>query len=141
MDEIARLYGAITGLLCFVTSWLALVIVSIMIQRIFQAERKKERKSLRGRETANKLAEPSLFMFAMNQNVHFWNEFKNIGIVLGLMIAYLFLMVPYIVRVKLDQVVQVCIFVGSLHAVSRESTKILCSVQNDHTSKACTKVL
>ena len=34
-----------------------------------------------------------------------------------------------------------CIFVGSSHAVSRESTKILGSVQNDQTSKACTKVL
>ena len=33
------------------------------------------------------------------------------------------------------------IFVGSLDAVYRESTKILCSVQNDQTSEACTKVL
>ena len=36
---------------------------------------------------------------------------------------------------------QFCIFVGSLAAVYRESTKILCSVQNDFSSKACTKVL
>ena len=36
---------------------------------------------------------------------------------------------------------EVCIFVGSSDAVYRESTKILCSVQNDQPSKACTKVL
>ena len=35
---------------------------------------------------------------------------------------------------------QQCIFVGSSYAVSRESTKILCSVQNDQTSEACPKV-
>ena len=34
-----------------------------------------------------------------------------------------------------------CIFVGSSHAIFRERTKILCSVQNGHTSKACTKML
>ena len=31
--------------------------------------------------------------------------------------------------------------VGLSHAVSRESTKILCSLQNDQTSEACPKVL
>ena len=31
--------------------------------------------------------------------------------------------------------------VGLSHAVSRESTKILCSEQNDQTSEACPKVL
>ena len=36
--------------------------------------------------------------------------------------------------------VRFCIFVGSSHTVSRESTKILCNVQNDQTSEACTKV-
>ena len=36
---------------------------------------------------------------------------------------------------------EVCIFVGSSDAVYRESTKILCSEQNDQPSKACTKVL
>ena len=73
----------------------------------FQAERKKERKALRGREQTNRLAEPSLFMVALNHNVHFWNEIKNAGIVVVLLVAYLFLMVPYVIRVKVDQIVQV----------------------------------
>ena len=34
-----------------------------------------------------------------------------------------------------------CIFVGSSAAVHRESTKILCTVQNYQTREACTKVL
>ena len=34
-----------------------------------------------------------------------------------------------------------CIFVGSSAAVYHGSTKILCSVQNDQTSEACSKVL
>ena len=77
-----------------------------MIHRIFQAEKKKERKALRGREQTNRLAEPALFMFAMNHNVHFWNEIKNAGIVIVLIIAYLLLMVPYVIRVKVDQMIQ-----------------------------------
>ena len=40
-----------------------------MIHGIFQAERKKEKKALRGREQTNRLAEPSLFMVALNHNV------------------------------------------------------------------------
>ena len=78
-----------------------------MLHRIFQAERKKERKAQRGREQTNKLAEPALFMYAMNQNVHFWNEIKNAAIVIMLIVAYLLLMVPYIIRVKVDQIIQV----------------------------------
>ena len=35
----------------------------------------------------------------------------------------------------------VCIFTGSSDAAYRESTQILCSVQNDQTSEACKKVL
>ena len=46
-------------------------------------------------------------MVALNHNVHFWNEIKNAGIVVVLLVAYLFLMVPYVIRVKVDQIVQV----------------------------------
>ena len=84
--------------------------MAVMIHGIFRAERKKEKKALRGREQTNRLAEPSLFMVALNHNVHFWNEMKNAGIVIVLVIAYFFLMVPYVIRVKVDQLVQVIIF-------------------------------
>ena len=107
MDEVARHYGAITGGLCYLTTWLSLVIVAVMIHRIFQAEKARERKAQRGREQSNKLAEPALFMYAMNQNVHFWNEIKNAGIVLALVVSYLLFMVPYVIRVKVDQIIQV----------------------------------
>lgn len=110
MDEIATLYGAITCSLGYVSTWICLVIFAVMVHRIFQAERKKERKAQRGREQTNKLAEPALFMYAMNQNVHFWNEMKNTAIVVLLLIAYLLLLVPYIIRVKIDQIAQVRYF-------------------------------
>ena len=106
MDEGARHYGVITGTLFHLACWLGILIVVVMIHRIFQAEKKKERKALRGREQTNKLAEPALFMMAMHHNVHFWNEVKSTGIVLGLIVIYLFLMLPYVIRVKVDQILQ-----------------------------------
>ena len=89
-----------------------------MIHGIFQAERKKEKKALRGREQTNRLAEPSLFMVALNHNVHFWNEMKNAGIVIVLVIAYLFLMVPYVIRVKVDQIIQVIIYITDVKTLT-----------------------
>ena len=81
----------------------------ILIHRIFQAEKKKDKKSRRGRgDQTNKLAnEPAIFMYAMNQNVHLWNEMKHALLVLGLILLYLLFMTPYIVRVKVDQILQV----------------------------------
>ena len=107
MDELAIGYGGITGSLCHLGCWIGSLIVIVLIHRIFQAEKRKERKALRGREQTNRLAEASLFMFAMNRNVHFWNEIKNAGTVIVLIIVYVLLMVPYVVRVKVDQVMQV----------------------------------
>ena len=83
MNELTRLYGGITGGLCYLMSWIGILVTMALIHRIFQAEKKKERKSLRGREQTNKLAEPALFMMAMNQNVHLWNEMKHALLVLG----------------------------------------------------------
>jgi hypothetical protein len=101
------LFGLITGGLCYVISWIGMIVAMVLIHRLVQEEKKRERKSMRGREQTNKLAEPSLFMFAMHQNVHMWNEIRNVGLVAGLFVAYLLLMAPYIVRTKLDQIVQV----------------------------------
>ena len=83
MNELTRLYGGITGGICYLMSWIGILVTMALIHRIFQAEKKKERKSLRGREQTNKLAEPALFMMAMNQNVHLWNEMKHALLVLG----------------------------------------------------------
>ena len=107
MEEVAVFYGIVTASLCYLLSWLGMGLALILIHRLFQAEKKKERKALRGREANNKLAEPALFMLAMNHNVHFWNEIKSTGIVLGLVLSYLFLMLPYVIRVKVDQILQV----------------------------------
>ena len=106
MEEIVLVYGSVTGSLCYLLSWIGIMLGLILIHRLFQAEKKKERKALRGREQTNKLAEPALFMMAMHHNVHFWNEIKNTGIVLGLIVIYLFLMLPYVIRVKVDQILQ-----------------------------------
>ena len=106
MEEVAVVYGIVTGSLCYLLSWIGIMLGLILIHRLFQAEKKKERKALRGREQTNKLAEPALFMMAMHHNVHFWNEVKSTGIVLGLIVIYLFLMLPYVIRVKVDQILQ-----------------------------------
>ena len=111
MDELTRLYGCVTSGLCYILFWLGILVTMILIHRICQAERKKERKSQRGRESNNKLAEPSMFMMAMNQNVHLWTEMKHAMLVLGLIIIYLLFMAPYIIRIKVDQIIQVLFFV------------------------------
>ena len=110
MDELTRLYGCVTSGLCYILFWLGILVTMILIHRICQAERKKERKSQRGRESNNKLAEPSMFMMAMNQNVHLWTEMKHAMLVLGLIIIYLLFMAPYIIRIKVDQIIQVLFF-------------------------------
>ena len=110
MDELTRLYGCVTSGLCYILFWLGILVTMILIHRICQAERKKERKSQRGRESNNKLAEPSMFMMAMNQNVHLWTEMKHAMLVLGLIIIYLLFMAPYIIRIKVDQIIQVLYF-------------------------------
>ena len=107
MDELTRLYGCVTSGLCYILFWLGILVTMILIHRICQAERKKERKSQRGRESNNKLAEPSMFMMAMNQNVHLWSEMKHALLVLGLIVIYLLFMAPYIIRIKVDQIIQV----------------------------------
>ena len=107
MQELVVIYGCVTSAILYLPSWLGIGLVLILINRLFQAEKKKERKALRGREQSNKLAEPALFMLAMNHNVHFWNEIKSTAIVLGLTVSYLFLVVPYVIRVKVDQILQV----------------------------------
>ena len=107
MDELTRLYGCVTSGLCYILFWLGILVTMILIHRIFQAEKKKERKSQRGRESNNKLGEPSMFMMAMNQNVHLWSEMKHALLVLGLIVIYLLFMAPYIIRIKVDQIIQV----------------------------------
>ena len=109
MNELTRLYGSVTSGLCYLLSWIVISVTMVLIHRIFQAEKKKDKKSRRGRgDQTNKLAnEPAIFMFAMNQNVHLWNEMKHALLVLGLILLYLLFMTPYIVRVKVDQILQV----------------------------------
>ena len=106
MHELSFLYGAISGGLVYVMSWVAIVVALFMAQKMISAEKKKERKALRGKEQSNKLAEPSLFMFATHQNVHFWNEVRNVALVVALLVAYFIFMAPYVVRVKVDQIFQ-----------------------------------
>ncbi len=107
MDKMTFLFGLITGSLIYVASWIAIVAALFFIHRMISAEKKKERKAMRGREQSNKLAEPSLFMFAMHQNIHFWNEVRNVALVVSLLVAYFGLLAPYVVRVKVDQITQV----------------------------------
>ena len=44
-------------------------------------------------------------------NAHLWNELRNVMLVTVLLIVYLVFMAPYVVRVKVDQIMQVCLSV------------------------------
>ena len=46
-------------------------------------------------------------MFMLTHNAQMTNELKNLTLVLTLLLLYLVLLIPYIVRVKVDQMVQV----------------------------------
>ena len=43
----------------------------------------------------------------LSNNAPLINEMKNLTLIFTLLVIYLFLIVPYIVRVKLDQIIQV----------------------------------
>ena len=44
----------------------------------------------------------------LTNNAPLNNEMKNLTLVYTLLVVYLFMLAPYVVRVKVDQIVQVC---------------------------------
>ena len=46
----------------------------------------------------------------LSNNAPLSNEMKNLTLVYTLLVIYIFMLVPYVVRVKVDQIVQVCRF-------------------------------
>ena len=106
MDVSSRIYGAVTCGLCYLLPWILILIGVIFIRRLVSAEKRKEKKEMRGANATNKLwADPGVFM--LSQNGSLTNEMKNWTLVLALLALYFVLIFPYIVRVKIDQIVQV----------------------------------
>ena len=79
-----------------------MIVAMSLIQRYITSEKRKERKAMRGQH--GKFSTHTAFFFA---NAHLWNELKNVMMISILLIFYLFLLGPYIVRTKVDQIFQV----------------------------------
>ena len=100
-------FGLVTGILCYSISWLGMLIAIVLIHRLVAAEKRKERKELRGQQqlTHRLWADPQVFM--MNYNPHLFNELRNVMLVSTLLVIYFVFIAPYLIRVKVDQIVQV----------------------------------
>lgn len=102
MHELSVFYGILTGIVCYLVCWLAMIVAMTLIQRYITSEKRKERKAMRGQQ--GKFSTHTAFFFA---NAHLWNELKNVMLISVLLIMYLLLLGPYIVRTKVDQITQV----------------------------------
>jgi hypothetical protein len=96
------IFGLISGIVCYLLCWFSMIAALLFIQRYISSEKKKERKAMRGQQ--GKFSTHTAFFFA---NAHLWNELRNVMLVSALLILYLVFMTPYIVRVKVDQILQV----------------------------------
>ncbi|TRY77226.1 hypothetical protein TCAL_10565 [Tigriopus californicus] len=102
MHELTVFYGILTGIVCYLVAWLAMIVAMTLIQRYITSEKRKERKAMRGQQ--GKFSTHTAFFFA---NAHLWNELKNVMLISVLLIMYLVLMGPYVVRTKVDQITEV----------------------------------
>jgi hypothetical protein len=106
MDSRSRIYGSVTAGICYLLPWILIIVGLIYIRLLITAEKKKEKKEMRGTNGTQKLwADPGVFM--LTHNAPLANELKNLTLVMALLGLYLVLVIPYIVRIKVDQIVQV----------------------------------
>merc|ERR1719414_2482472 len=101
MDEYSMIYGVASGTALYLLPWLSIIVAMLFIQRYISSEKRKERRAMRGQQA--KFSTHTAFFF---HNAHLWNELRNVLLVTVLLIVHLVFMSPYVVRVKVDQIVQ-----------------------------------
>ena len=106
MDKNSKIYGFITGIVIYCACWLGMIVFTMIIHRSIMQERKKERKAMRtaGGGHNTKFSTHTAFFMA---NAHLWNEIRNVILVMTLIIIYLAFFTPYLIRVKVDQILLV----------------------------------
>ena len=61
MDKASLYYGAVTCGICFILPWIFIIVGLIVIHRLIAAEKRKEKKELRGTNASQKLwADPGI---------------------------------------------------------------------------------
>ena len=73
-------------------------------------------------------------------NAHLWNELRNVLLVTVLLIVHLVFMSPYVVRVKVDQIVQVQIldgFVWDRFTLTRVTSVRVTAVRDSYSYPIC----
>ena len=67
MDKASLYYGAVTCGICFVLPWIFIIVGLIVIHRLIVAEKRKEKKELRGTNASQKLwADPGIERYRMH---------------------------------------------------------------------------
>ena len=75
MDSHSLYYSLAVSLVLFLAPWLCAAATIVLIQRAMSAEKKKERKAMRGHNSNNynRLSTHTAVFFA---NAHLWNELR-----------------------------------------------------------------
>jgi len=94
----SRIYGIVTASVCYLLPWISLVVAVVVAVRAVRSEKRKERKANRG---LNRLMTQNAFFFA---NAHLWAELRNVAVLAALLVIYAFLLAPYVILVKVDQI-------------------------------------
>ena len=98
MHELAVYFGISTSIV-IVVLWIGIMIALAVIRKVVVAEKRRDRKATRGQRRNQ------THQFTTAPHLH--QEMRNLAMIGTLLVIYLTLLCPYLVRVKIDQINQV----------------------------------
>ncbi len=104
MDHMSLIYGLLTGSVCYLLCWMGMIVAMLLIQRYITSEKKRERREMRGQQQQHNRFSTHTMLFLANR--HILDELRNVMLVSAMLIMYLLMLAPYLVRVKVDQIMQ-----------------------------------
>ena len=105
-ETMLSLYYGLATSVVYVCLWVSFVGVWVFLHKMIVAEKRRDRKAMRGNGGAAGL------LYNANANKfttssHLQHEMRNVGMILVLVLIYLLLLCPYLITVKIDQALQV----------------------------------
>ena len=106
-ETMLSLYYGLATSVVYVCLWLSFVGVWVFLHKMIVAEKRRDRKAMRGHNVAG-----AGLLYNTNANKfttssHLQHEMRNVGMILVLVLIYLLLLCPYLITVKIDQSLQV----------------------------------
>ena len=105
-ETMLSLYYGLATSAVYVCLWLSFVGVWVFLHKMIVAEKRRDRKAMRGHNGgAGLLYNANANKFTTSS--HLQHEMRNVGMILVLVLIYLLLLCPYLITVKIDQSLQV----------------------------------